>query len=577
MRQSLFLKLFFGILLIIVLLTGLILLSTQRNIRSHYLDTLAQNLRKMGEILKPRVMNFLEEDQTEELDAWIKDQAPNIDARITVVDSNGIVLADSDEDPKIMVNHRYRPEIAEAFEGSLGRSLRFSNTVKADMLYVGLPLRLNGTISHVLRVSLYVQDIDRLLASLARMIWMIGLGLTLVALLGSFILTRFLMRPLNEIDHASRLVASGDFSARLSIVRRDEFGKLGRSFNYMTERIQALFDELSRQKEELVSIISSIDEGIIVLDKEGRILFSNSAFHRIVENEAVLRKFYWEVVRKQQFTDLIKQVKQEQRNKSAETAFGSRIFLCNAVYIANRDEVVVSFYDITRTKMIEAVKKDFVENVSHELNTPLAAIKGYVETLAEEIGPEHHKYLEIVRRHTERLINIVKDLLTLSELESEKTELKVEKLNLIDVVKDILKIFKEPIKAKNLRLECEFGNESLIIEGDRFKLEQLFINLIDNAVKYTEKGKIIIRIQKTDTEISVQVQDAGIGIPEEHLPRIFERFYVIDKSRSRQVGGTGLGLSIAKHIAGIHQARIEVQSRPGEGSTFTVLFPAQSN
>jgi two-component system phosphate regulon sensor histidine kinase PhoR len=291
----------------------------------------------------------------------------------------------------------------------------------------------------------------------------------------------------------------------------------------------------------------------------------------------VLRKFYWEVVRKQQFDELIKQVKQEQKNKSAEIAFGSRIFLCDAVYIVSRDEVVVSFYDITRMKMIEAIKKDFVENVSHELNTPLAAIKGYVETLAEEIGPDHHKYLDIIRRHTDRLINIVKDLLTLSELEGEETKPMVEKLNLVDVVKDILKIFNEPIKAKHLRLESEFTDEPLFIEGDRFKLEQLFINLIDNAVKYTEKGKVAIRIQKTEAGISVQVQDTGIGISEEHLPRIFERFYVIDKSRSRQVGGTGLGLSIAKHIAGIHRARIEVQSRPSEGTTFTVLFPSQPN
>ncbi len=170
MRQSIFLKLFCGIFLIIVLLTALILLATQHSIRSHYLDSLAQTLKKMGEILKPQVMSFIDEGRTEDLNAWIKEQAPLIDARITVVNLDGIVLADSDEDPQVMVNHRYRPEIAEAFQGLVGRSLRFSNTVKADMLYIGLPLRTSGTISHVLRISLYVQDIDRLLSNLSRIV-----------------------------------------------------------------------------------------------------------------------------------------------------------------------------------------------------------------------------------------------------------------------------------------------------------------------------------------------------------------------------------------------------------------------
>jgi two-component system phosphate regulon sensor histidine kinase PhoR len=573
MRRSLFLKLFGGVFLIIVILVALILFVSIRNIRSHYLDTMAQSLEKLGASLKPQVMLYLEQGRVEELDRWAKDLGREIDTRITLVDLEGIVLADSDEEPCAMVNHRYRPEIAAAFEGRVGRSLRFSNTVKADMLYIGLPLETEVAAAHVLRLSLYVRNIDMLLSDLTRIIWLLGLVMTVAALLAAYLVTRTLTRPLNEISRASRQVAGGDFSAKLSLVRRDELGEVARSFNFMTERVQTLFDELTRQKEELDSIISSINEGILALDREGRILFSNEAFQKLVRTEDPSQKFFWEIVRKQKFTDLIKRVQQDQLSLSEEIEFDTQVYLCNASYLDNREEVVVTFYDITQIKNIEIMKKDFVDSVSHELNTPLAAIKGFVETLEEEADDAQRGYLDIIKRNTDRLINIVQDLLALSELEEKTLELQREPVDIRRLLENILQIYKQPLQNKNLKLEFVPDAGPAEVVGDPFKLEQLFVNLIDNAVKYTEAGKIKVEIRREDGALVVDVEDSGIGIPKDQQMRIFERFYVIDKSRSKKVGGTGLGLSIVKHIAQSHEADIAVMSKPGEGTTFRITFP----
>jgi two-component system phosphate regulon sensor histidine kinase PhoR len=219
------------------------------------------------------------------------------------------------------------------------------------------------------------------------------------------------------------------------------------------------------------------------------------------------------------------------------------------------------------------MKKDFVDSVSHELNTPLTAIKGFVETLEEEADEAQRGYLDIIKRNTDRLINIVQDLLALSELEEKTLELQREPVDIRRLLENILQIFKQPLQNKNLKLEFVADAGPAKVMGDPFKLEQLFVNLIDNAVKYTEEGKIKVEIRREDGVLVVDVEDSGIGIPEDQQKRIFERFYVIDKSRSKKVGGTGLGLSIVKHIAQSHEADIDVMSKPGKGTTFRITFP----
>ncbi|MDH5744785.1 MAG: cell wall metabolism sensor histidine kinase WalK [Candidatus Aminicenantes bacterium] len=573
MKRSIFIKIFSGYLLIIIALTVLISVLSYNAIKDFHLDTLSRDLANLGSSLRFHVLSYFEGERFGEMDSFVKEFGKNINTRITVVDREGVVLADSDEDPKSMVNHRFRPEIATALEGEVGESLRFSNTVKEDMLYVGLPLERNGEITGVLRVSLYLKDIKIFLSQLRSTIFRIVLLITALALVGALFFTFTFSRPIREMTLASKRIASGDFDTKVFLKSRDELRELAKSFNYMTEEIQNLFTELSRQKEELASIISSIEEGLLALGQDGKILLSNESFNRIIQNERVEGKYYWEAVRKPEFIELIKKVQEEKKNYAEELLFDGKTYLCSAALLPSREEIVVTLHDITKIRELEKIKKDFVVNVSHELRTPLTAIKGYVETLEEEVNEKAGEFLKIIKKHTDRLILIVKDLLLLSELEEKESKLEPEKVDVKSLIENVLAIFEQPLKEKKLKAEIKVLNKIPSVKGDPFKLEQMFLNIIDNAVKYTKKGKITVLLKKEDKNLSVEIEDTGIGIPEEHMSRIFERFYVVDKSRSRSLGGTGLGLSIVKHIVLLHNGQVNVESTPGKGTKFTVILP----
>jgi two-component system phosphate regulon sensor histidine kinase PhoR len=573
MKHSIFVKIFSGFILIIVGLAALFLFFSFRATRSFYLDSSASYLEKLGSSLKFNVMPFIERDEFEELDVFVKKIGKDIETRITIIDPDGVVLADSEEDPRTMVNHRFRPEITKAYTGTIGRSLRFSNTVKANMLYIGLPLKKDEQIIGVLRISLFVRDINNLLASMRSDILPSVILITFISLLGAFLISRSLSKATKELSAASIQVAAGNFDTKVYLKRRDELGQLAERFNHMTGQVHTLVSELKAQKEELKSIISSIDEGIIALDNEGKILLSNPSFWEIVKSDNAEGKYYWEVVRKSDFNEFIKKTQDEKKNRSRELEFGARTFLCSATYLSSREEIVVTFYDLTKIKDVERIKKDFIVNVSHELRTPLTAIKGYVETLSEEMDEGENHYLKIIERNTDRLINIVNDLLTLSEVEEKEQKPELEDVDLQKVMENVLKIFEQRIAEKNLSLVLDIEKGLPPIKGDTFKLEQMFINLIDNAVKYTDEGRIGVELKGKEGKVIAVVQDTGIGIPQKDIGRIFERFYVVDKSRSRSQGGTGLGLSIVKHIAQLHSGDMHVESTERHGTKFTLKFP----
>jgi two-component system phosphate regulon sensor histidine kinase PhoR len=270
----------------------------------------------------------------------------------------------------------------------------------------------------------------------------------------------------------------------------------------------------------------------------------------------------------------MKEARSKQNSIVDELELNNRIFLYSATFCSNNKDIVVTLHDITKIKNLEKTKKDFATNVSHELRTPLTAIKGFVETLQEANNDEENvHYLDIISRHTDRVIRIVNDLLLLSKLEGTPDNLELEKVNLNILMENILKIFEQSLEEKNLALKFNTDNNLPIIQADPFKLEQVFINLIDNAIKYTERGEIVITLSRNNETVIIEIQDTGICIPQEHLSRIFERFYVVDSSRSRKLGGTGLGLSIVKHIVNLHNGKIDVKNIPGSGTNFIVTLP----
>jgi two-component system phosphate regulon sensor histidine kinase PhoR len=494
--------------------------------------------------------------------------------RITIVSADGTVLADSEEDPTLMENHASRPEIKDALAGSPATSIRRSTTMGKEMLYAAVPVEKNGKVAGVLRVSVFFEEINALLGELRFVILGTGLIVVLASLTGAVLFSSNLSRRIRELADASKRFSEGDFDVRVPRKGLDELADLARSFNDMAATMKTLFERLSGQKQALDGILASIQEGLVVLDPAGKIVLANRGFRDLIGEEDIEGSMYWEVLRSPEFGGFLEELKDGKGSVVRELEIRGKVFLTSAAHLVPSGELVLMLHDITEVKRLERVKKDFIVNVSHELRTPLTAIKGFAETLLEETVDRQREYCEIIVRHTNRLVSIVHDLLLLSEIEEKGKRLQPEEVDLIALLEQVLAVFRPKFEEKGLVTTVLAPAEGLTMEADPFRLEQVLMNLVDNALKYTEKGGITISVTRLPDEISIEVSDTGIGIPEEHLPRIFERFYVVDRSRSRKVGGTGLGLSIVKHIVLLHQGRISVQSQPGRGTSFTIILPA---
>ncbi len=572
MRINIFSKIMAAFIVIVILLGLSLPVIAFKTIKRHYISTFTENLKNITFLLKPEITDFFKNRRLNEIDGFVKSFKHDVNARITVIDRDGTILADSEKDPKTMENHKMRPEFIDAISGRIGTSIRFSVTVEEKMLYVAIPIVLDSKILGVLRVSTYLKDIEILLSELRLKIFLLTLILATIAFIIIYFISRGISRPLKELVSAAKEISRGNFNVQVFLKTDDELKDLAETFNDMAIKMQKLFLNLANQKEEFNTIISSIEEPLFVLKKDGTVKLCNEGFKKIVDTKETKGGYFWEYIRSPELDDLIKQIKKEKRHKIAEIRIRDRFYIGSFTFLNQTEEIVMILYDITKFKQLETIKKEFIANISHELRTPLTAIKGFIETLEEEEHIENIQYLDAIKRHTTRLINIVDDLLTLSELEKEGVKLELEEVRLDSLTENIVKIFEPKLKEKGLNLIIDIEKDIKPIMADPFKLEQMLINLIDNAIKYTEKGKITISVTQDDNNSVIIVEDTGIGIPENAIPRIFERFYTVDKSRSKKLGGTGLGLSIVKHIVLLHKGTIDVQSVYGKGTRFIVTL-----
>jgi len=570
MRITVFVKALIGYIVVAAMLSVLVLLFTFRIVKNYHLNTLADNLSKIAISMRTDVADLVDSGRTDTLDILVKNLGSEIETRITVIDSAGTVLADSEEDPKTMENHKARKEITAALTGEIGQALRFSRTVKKEMLYVAIPIRNDSEIVGVLRVSLYASEINALLSNVQQRVIIVTLVIIVISLCLAIVFSRNISKPLRRLVDASHRVARGDFDANIITKNRDEFKELSDSFNDMVSQLRTLVTDLTAEKETIDTVLNSIQEGIVVMNKSGKVLLSNESFQKIVKAKVIRDKFYWELIRSAKVGTLFENLDSESNILSDNIELDGRNYLCNISLLKSSGQIVLTLHDVTEIMQLSTIKKDFVMNVSHELRTPLTAIKGFVETLEDEEGEKSKRYLDIIKRHTDRLISIVKDLQHLSELEAVE-DLTLEKVNLASLLKPILKMFEPQIAGKNIQIELHV--DDIEVSADPFRLEQVFINLIDNSIKYTEKGKIMISASQDTKQTKIAFEDTGIGIPKEHIPRIFERFYVVDKSHSRKMGGTGLGLSIVKHIVQAHRGTINIESEIGEGTKVIITLP----
>ncbi len=574
--KRIFTKIFFGYLLIIIVLILPILYFSFNTISENYQRNLIQSQINISHTIDIDIQPLLLSRDLVKLDSVVKDLGGNINSRITIIDINGKVIADSKANPTSMDNHADRPEVVKALQSGLGTSVRHSYTINQDMMYVATPLKVNNALFGVTRLSILMEDYTSLINSLEYKILQIVLIVAVISCLLALFLSRTLTKPIIILAKASKDVANGNFTIRTNVKTNDELESLGDSFNNMIERLESLFNQTNSQKDELNKIISSIQEGLVVIDNNGLIILSNDSFKLITGYEALIGKHYWEVIRDNQANKTIKKMIESEINITAEIELKNDFFICSANHINDKSELVLIFNNISELKKLEYIKRDFVVNVSHELRTPLTVIKGYIETIEDDIEEKNKKYISIIKNHTNRLINIVQDLLTVSQLEDINVKLDISDIDLNSLFENLNNTFEQKLKTKNITLSIDYNNNIHGFMADAFKLEQMFINLIDNAIKYTEKGSIQISASPESDHIKFVISDTGIGIPIKDQDRIFERFYTVDKSRSRQLAGTGLGLSIVKHIVNLHRGKIFLESESDKGSRFTVLLPYSS-
>ncbi|MDD5574618.1 MAG: ATP-binding protein [Candidatus Omnitrophica bacterium] len=588
-KNSFKIKLTFSYVLLIAVSFVFVVFFLDRNLGENSLRDIRFSLVSQARLIEDQISpERLKQRDTAYLEALTARLSSKIDGRITIIDREGKVLAESrksHEEISGMENHLYRPEIRDALTGLTGIDTRYSSTLKMDMLYVALPIKQNDDIAGVLRLALPLENVERTLSAVRKII-LLGLFLALgVAFILGSLLASQTIKPINRMIHVSRKFSEGDFSRRIIQHSGDEIGELAATLNKMAQDIEDKIREIEVQNQKLAAIFNSMIEGVIVVDGAGRIMSINPTIEKMfgLLKKDVQGKAFLEAIRNNDIAEIIKSVLGHGRPLSTEITLVypvHRIFEVNTTPIFGNEAVngcLVVIHDITEMRRLETIRSDFVANVSHELKTPLTSIKGFVETLLEgalDDKKNNRNFLAIIQDHADRLDRLVDDLLSLSHLESKEIVLQRDDCNLYALVEKAIPGFASQSKKKNIEIKNELP-EGLSLKVDRARIEQVFVNLIDNGIKFNkDKGFVRICGRVIDDKVHVSVEDSGIGIPQKDIPRIFERFYRVDKARSRELGGTGLGLSIVRHIVELHGGHVGVESTEGFGSKFWFTLPA---
>jgi two-component system phosphate regulon sensor histidine kinase PhoR len=560
--------------------------------REFYYQQTRGELHSLAHFAAEQVSSMLDISQTARLDEFCKrlGQAGKGGTRITVILPSGKVIADSDENPAVMEDHSNRPEIINALDKGFGWSLRPSPTLGIKMMYVAIPLKEQGKSVAVVRTSIAVTAIDQAMMDMYTKIFWGGLAIALCAAALSFIISRRISRPIVEMEEVARRFAEGQLDLRVPIPGPSELAALASALNEMARQLYEKITTVTSQRNELEAVLSSMVEGVVAVDHQGHIVSINKAAADFLEVEParVQGRNIEEAVRNVDIQQLIRRTLESGKRIEAEVSLqieGGRFFQIHGTNLPDvgggKAGAVIVFHDITRMRRLENVRRDFVANVSHELKTPVTSIQGFVEALSEGgiDKPEQVKrYLGIIAKHSDRLNAIIEDLLSLSRLEEEQERRRIQfgSAKLKPILAAAIDLISTKAEQQKVRIEL-ICSDDIEAKMNSALIEQAIFNLVDNAIKYSKaEGVVIISAEQRDTGIAISVQDQGCGIGSEHLSRLFERFYVVDKGRSRKLGGTGLGLAIVKHITQVHGGSVTVESSLGKGSTFTIHLPQQA-
>jgi two-component system phosphate regulon sensor histidine kinase PhoR len=582
---------------LVITIVALVILSwySSRLLCSFYYEESAEDLRSRTLLARREIAVALNEQNYDEVNRLCKALGRTADMRLTVIMPDGRVAGDSDQEPQRMENHSDRPEFRQAMNGPLGK----------NMMYIAVPLKEQDKTIAVIRGSLPVTAIDKVLSDIyVKIIWgVIGAAACAAGL--TLVVSRKITRPIEEMKEAAKRFAAGQLDHRVPVPDSEELAELAVSLNETAERLKQTIETITNQKNQLEAILSSMAEGVIAVDSDEKVVSINKKAAELLDTEAVsavghnieqvisnadIQRFMRYTLRSMTTTedDIILSAGRPVTLRARGT------YLTD--HKGHKSGAVIVLSDTTKIHRLENIRRDFVANVSHELRTPITSIKGFVETLLDGAinePQEAQRFLKIIAGHTDRLMAIIEDLLSLSRIEADSAgstsslqasspqadgqtrNVAMEHLKVRPMLDSAIELSGPKASDKKIKIEIDCDEEIEMLINPTL-LEQAVFNLIDNAIKYSpSESEVRIIARKSDTEVTISVKDFGCGIEKPHLERIFERFYVVDKARTRKLGGTGLGLSIVKHIAQLHGGSVTVESTPGRGSTFTIHLPTK--
>ncbi len=589
--------LFRRILLSYLIVASILLISLEfylsRVIKNNYISTLRGNLLIQSRLITEQIPLSL----TSNLDNFCRKYKEKTGSRITVIDSTGRVVGDSDELSEKMGNHLDRPEIKEASVNNIGSAIRFSKTIQKDFFY--LAVTLDNADRGFLRLSVPLHDLGAATSDMRRRVAVVSLIALLSAILIGLFQTGKITKSIEEIAKFSREIKSGNFKARLFLKEKGEISELAKNINDMAQELKTMLEHSQEERHKMEEILRNMSDGLMLMDTKGKIVICNSAVKKFFDIELDIEgKPLIETLRSAELTNILSETirKKEIMVKEIEITYPKQLYLLAAAIPfyyppenQNISGIILSLHDITRLKQLEDIRKDFVANVSHEIKTPITAIKGFAETLLEGAIDDREnalKFLQTIKNHSERLNSLVDDLLILSSIELGDIKIEKTNVNIDEVIDTVFTTLRDKAIAKGIYLKKDIPYDIQEIKADRNRLIQILLNLVDNGIKFTEKGGVTIvarckmqdagkkletcNLKPASDFIEISVEDTGIGIPKQHLSRLGERFYRVDRARSRELGGTGLGLALVKHLVKAHGWEMHIESTPNKGTKIQI-------
>lgn len=582
-------KLFLSFIAIILFLSFIIGIYSINICQNYYTNDYEEHLIKESSLLSLLLQKEYESFWgKKEFGQFANKFAKKLQMRITIIREDGIVVSDSQADESVLENHGQRKEIIEAMNGKIGVENRYSQTLKTEYLYVAVPIEMQENL-FVLRLSVPLLELAAISNQIILYTFLGVFVAVSIAFLFAYYFSKKFSIPLDELTIAATEISRGNYGKEILIKSDDQIGTLTKAFNQMSHQLNETIHQLENENIKLESIVDSMINAIIAVDNENKILMINSVCYKLfgIKIQNIIGYDFYDMIRNENVYKILETCAKEKKHIVDEFVFksqleGNKILKVYANPIASQQElnkakgILLVFEDITQVRKLEQLRSDFVSNVTHELKTPLTSIIGFADTLkagAIEDTQSALHFIDIIEIEAKRLYRLILDILSLSELETRKEDVNIQKVDMKQIILNVCNVLQPQIEKKGLSLQIKTEEAIPLFICNKDRISQMLMNLIDNAIKYTEKGEIEVSCFCQGDMLEICVKDTGIGIPKESRERIFERFYRVDKGRSRKAGGTGLGLSIVKHIVMLYEGKLGVLSKEGKGTSFIISLP----